>query len=170
MSTNNKMFFCLNRRISIIATSLVGLSLLVLVSFPITSIAGSMNDVEVLLSGPDLKADLDISNKVIRPIGQLKKAGFTIQNLSENTYHLEYQVVWFDRFTQTVSTGVWYRFTLPPNMGKGITSLGKSPDSEKAVFQVRLPNDFTIDEEPLQEESLKEEPLKEEPLKEEYPE
>ena len=101
-------------------------------------------DIEVLISGTRLKQDLSIANKSIRPIGQLKKAGFTIQNRSRNLYHLEYQAVWFDDYTQMVSTSIWQRFALPPNMGKGVVSLGKTPDSKSVVFQVRLPDDEVI--------------------------
>ncbi len=115
--------------------------LVLFMSLPATSYAG---DIEVLISGERLKQDLDVANKSIRPLGQLKKAGFTIQNVSKNLYHLEYQAVWFDEYTQTVSTSIWQRFTLPPNMGKGIVSLGKTPDSKKVVFQVRLPDDEVI--------------------------
>lgn len=127
-----------NRRFAKIAVAVI---LVLFISLPIAGYAG---DVEVLLSGDRLKQDLDIAHKVMRPIGRLSKAGFTIQNRSNNLYNLEYQAVWFDQYMQTVSTGTWQRFTLPPNMGKGVVSIGKSQEASIAVFQIRLPHDGVI--------------------------
>jgi len=118
--------------------------LLIIVQFAGINALAAPSDVEVLISGDRLKQDLDVANKVMRPIGRLKKAGFTVQNRSKNLYHLEYQAVWFDQYMQTVATGTWQRFSLPPNMGKGVVSIGKTPEASVAVFQIRLPYDETI--------------------------
>ena len=101
-------------------------------------------NLEVLVSGSRLKEILDVSNRRIISLGALKKGGVTIQNMSKNLIHLEYKAEWFDDFAMPTSNGVWQRFTLHPNLGKGIVSVSKTVQGKHLVVKIRLPDDSEI--------------------------
>lgn len=81
-----------------------------------------------------------------RDVGKMTQAQVRVQNLSDDRYTLEYKFIWEDSQGFSVSgNGVWQRFTLTAGQTQSFTSIGKTPDSKRIVFTVRLPDDTFID-------------------------
>ncbi len=83
-----------------------------------------------------------MANLKFRKVGRFTQAQVGIQNLSADRYNAEYRVEWEDKDGFMVDqSGVWRRITLAPYQINTFTTVGKKPEAEKIVVNLRLPDD-----------------------------
>ncbi|MBW2271874.1 MAG: YcfL family protein [Deltaproteobacteria bacterium] len=96
---------------------------------------------KLVLGSKDLLGKVVIIDPKFRKTGSLTEASVSVQNLSQNTYNLEYRFEWEDDDGFEVDGGgIWTRFSLTPNLIKKIRATGPSPQATRITFTVRYPH------------------------------
>lgn len=112
---------------------------------PIRNVDISHPRAKLITGSNKLLGKVLILNPRFRKVGKLYQAEVTVQNVTKNTYNLEYKFDWADEQGFTVdSRNVWHRFTLTPHQVQNFTSTGKTPEAKNIIFTIRLPHDAFI--------------------------
>ena len=100
---------------------------------------------KLVLASNLLAGRIDLSAPRFRKLGTLTQAQVTIQNLTHDSYILEYKFGWHDEdWFATGQKTAWHRFTLSPSQIETVQSMGKTPEASHIVLTVRIPRDATI--------------------------
>ena len=95
----------------------------------------------LVLGSRKLLGNVVIIEPKFRKTGSLTEASVSVQNLSEDTYYLEYRFEWGDDDGFEVDgMSVWRPFSLTPNLVKKIRATGPSPQATRITFTVRFPH------------------------------
>ena len=81
-----------------------------------------------------------VVRKLLDDSGNLAKCSVTLQNVSNDTFIVEYQFKWLEASGMPVmQTPAWSRMTLAPNAVKPLVNMAKVPEAHNVEFTVRLP-------------------------------
>lgn len=83
-----------------------------------------------------------MSNVKLRKVGRLTEAQVAIQNMSNERLHLEYRVEWENVNGFIVDqSGVWRQLILSPTQIDTFSTVGKNPEAEKIIVNLRKSDD-----------------------------
>lgn len=99
----------------------------------------------LILADNDLPGRIKLFDAKIRPIGKLHQGQVKVQNVTEDSYNLEYRFSWMDGDGFDVDADTtWHRFSLTPNAIQPFKTMATDPNARQMVFTVRFPKDATI--------------------------
>lgn len=106
----------------------------------------SSNRVLILYGSKNIHKWVNIKDVRMGTSGNLPKMAVTIENRTQSSLPIEYQVTWLDGdgFPLPVSTQAWIRISLPGNADKHIMSLAKMPSAYSAQILVRGAEDIKV--------------------------
>ncbi len=106
----------------------------------------SYGRVQLIYGSKNIYKWINLKNVHMGMSGKLAKFALTIENRTQSSLPIEYQVTWLDNqgFPLPVSTPAWIRFNLPENAEKHIMSLAKMPEGYSAQVIVRGADDIKI--------------------------
>ena len=94
----------------------------------------------VIYGNEEFNDKLHVVRKLIDDSGNLAKCSVTLQNVSQDTFVIEYQFRWLEQSGMPImQTPAWSRMTLAPNAVKPIINMAKVPEAKNVEFTVRLP-------------------------------
>lgn len=97
-------------------------------------------DAKLILGAQVLGGNVEIIEPKLRKQGNLTQAVVTVQNLSNNTYDLEYLFEWEDESGFRIDQiKIWRPFTLTSHQIRKFNSTGTDPDAAKIIFTIRFP-------------------------------
>ena len=96
----------------------------------------------LVLGSKSLVGKVRMSNVRFRKVGQLTQSQFSVQNLSNERIHLEYRIEWESMEGFIVDqSGVWRQIILSPTQIETLSAVGKKPDADKIIINLRNPDD-----------------------------
>lgn len=96
----------------------------------------------LVLGSKSLVARVRMSNVKLRKVGRLTEAQVAIQNMSNERLHLEYRVEWENVNGFIVDqSGVWRQLILSPTQIDTFSTVGKNPEAEKIIVNLRKSDD-----------------------------
>lgn len=94
----------------------------------------------IIYGNEEFRDKVRVVRKILDDSGTLAKCSVTLQNVSQDTFIVEYQFRWMEQSGMPVmQTPAWHRVTLAPNAVKPLIAVAKTPEAKTVEFTVRLP-------------------------------
>lgn len=94
----------------------------------------------VIYGNEEFTDKVHVIRKLVDDSGTLAKCSLTLQNISNDTFVVEYQFRWLEQSGMPImQTPAWSRMTLAPNAVKPILNVAKVPEAKIVEFTIRLP-------------------------------
>lgn len=115
---------------------------------PVTTHSLAANDqvdetnprITVIYGNEEFNGKVYIVRKFLDDSGNLTKCSVTLQNVSQDTFVVEYQFRWLEESGMPVmQTPAWTRMTMAPNAVKPIINMAKTQAAKNVEFTIRLP-------------------------------
>ncbi len=107
---------------------------------PTDRVDDSDSNILVIYGNKEFDDKLLVVRKMMDGSGRLAKCSVTLQNVSEDTFVVEYQFRWMEAGGMPVmQTPAWNRMTVPPKSAKPLVNMAKVPEARIVEFTIRLP-------------------------------
>jgi uncharacterized protein YcfL len=94
----------------------------------------------VIYGNKEFEDKLLVIRKILDDSQRLARCAVTLQNVSQDTFVVEYQFRWMESSGMPImQTPAWSRLTVSPNAVRPLVNVAKVPNARIVKFTVRLP-------------------------------